>query len=218
MSTSEYPAYGASEIAHYLNTPVSTVRYWATGGNRYVPLIDAAQTSPLLFSFTNLVELHVLSAMRRKHLIAMPNVRNAIDYVRDELGVDRPLANRRFSTDGVSLFVNHYGQLINASRKGQVEIEELITDALVRVEWDSADNPVRLFPYTRSAQLASPQVVVIDPSISGGRAVIDGTRIAIEVIAERYKAGESIRDLAEDYDRTSEEIEEAIRCELPMAA
>ena len=61
-------------------------------------------------------------------------------------------------------------------------------------------------------------IIMIDPSVSGGRAVIKGTRIAIEVVAERYKAGESIRDLAEDYGRNSDEIEEAIRCELTIAA
>ena len=61
-------------------------------------------------------------------------------------------------------------------------------------------------------------IIMIDPSISGGRAVIKGTRIAIEVVAERYKSGESIRDLAEDYGRDSDEIEEAIRCELRIAA
>ncbi len=50
------------------------------------------------------------------------------------------------------------------------------------------------------------------------RAVIRGSRIAVEVVAERYKAGESIRDLAQDYGRDRDEIEEAIRCELKIAA
>jgi hypothetical protein len=38
--------------------------------------------------------------------------------------------------------------------------------------------------------------------------------IATDVIAQRYKAGESIAELADDYDRSQGEIEEAIRCEL----
>jgi hypothetical protein len=36
--------------------------------------------------------------------------------------------------------------------------------------------------------------------------------------AERYKAGGSIEELARDYERKEEEIEEAVRCELQAAA
>jgi uncharacterized protein (DUF433 family) len=41
--------------------------------------------------------------------------------------------------------------------------------------------------------------------------------IATAVIAERYKAGESVDELADDYGRKRLEIEEAIRCELHAA-
>ena len=47
--------------------------------------------------------------------------------------------------------------------------------------------------------------------------MIAGTGLATEVIAERYKAGESIEELARDYERKAEEIEEAVRCELQAA-
>ena len=61
-------------------------------------------------------------------------------------------------------------------------------------------------------------LVVIDPTLSAGRPVITGTGLATEVIAERYKAGETVAELAKDYDRKEAEIEEAIRCELKLAA
>ncbi len=171
-----------------------------------------------MLSFINLVELHVLSAVRRKHRISMPNLRRALEYVERELGLERPLASRRFQTDGVDLFVDHYGHLINASEQGQMAMKVVLGDALVRIEWDRTGRPMRLFPYTRNDTADTADIIMIDPLISGGRAVIKGTRIAIEVVAERYKAGESIRDLAEDYGRNSDEIEEAIRCELRIAA
>lgn len=52
----------------------------------------------------------------------------------------------------------------------------------------------------------------------GGRSVIAETGLATRIIAERYKLGESISDLAQDYERPSTEIEEAIRCELEAVA
>lgn len=218
MSARDLPSYSVPEAAHYLMLPASTVRYWAAGRDLYKPLIAPARESPLLLSFVNLVELHMLGAIRRKHTVSMPNVRSALDYVQGKLGVARPLANRRFQTDGVDLFVDHYGQLINASRRGQGAMKEVLGAALVRIEWDNTGFPIRLFPYTRSSRDDEPNLIVIDPAVSGGRAVIEGTRIAIEVVAERYKAGESIKSLADDYGREITEIEEAIRCELPVAA
>lgn len=214
----EMPAYSPAEAAHYLDIPVSTVRYWSVGRDQIQPLIEPAQHGPLILSFANLVELHVLSAIRRKHLISMPKVRKTLDYVQRELGLTRPLADQQFQTDGVNLFVDHYAHLINASEQGQMAMKEWIGAALVRVEWDTAGQPVRLFPYTRKEPADSAGLIMIDPSVSGGRAVIRGTRIAVEVIAERYKAGESISELAQDYGRAPDEIEEAIRCELKIAA
>jgi uncharacterized protein (DUF433 family) len=48
--------------------------------------------------------------------------------------------------------------------------------------------------------------------------VLAGTGIPTAIVAERYKAGESIDELAEDYGRSRKEIEEAIRCELWLEA
>ena len=51
-----------------------------------------------------------------------------------------------------------------------------------------------------------------------GERVLVGTGIPTAIVAERYKAGESIDELAEDYGRSRNEIEEAIRCELWLEA
>lgn len=212
------PGYSPGEVAHYIVVPVSTVRYWCLGREQYASLIKPAQPSPLLLSFINLVELHVLGAIRRKHRISMPNVRTALKFVEKKMDVSQPLANHRFQTDGVSLFVEHLGQLINASQQGQMGMRAILEDALIRIEWDDRDLPIRLFPYTRKATSKTSKLIVIDPEVCGGRAVIDQTRIAVEVVAERFKAGDSIQDLVSDYGCGPEAIQEAIRCELPIAA
>ena len=59
--------------------------------------------------------------------------------------------------------------------------------------------------------------MVIDPRIAFGRLTIAGTGIVTDILKERYKAGDSIEDLAEDYDCDRLSIEEAIRCELSAA-
>ena len=97
-------------------------------------------------------------------------------------------------------------------------MREIIKAALRRIDRDPNGIPIKLYPYTRQRAKDAPAMVVIDPALSAGRPVIAGTGLATQIIAERYKSGESIGDLAYDYERPNEEIEEAIRCELPAAA
>ena len=42
-------------------------------------------------------------------------------------------------------------------------------------------------------------LIVIDPEIVGGKSVIRGTRLAVEFILELLAAGESERDLLDNY-------------------
>ena len=120
--------------------------------------------------------------------------------------------------DGLDLFVEHYGKLVNISQNGRIAMREVMGAALKRIERDNLGIPIKLFPFTRSTIANAPAMIVIDPRLSGGRPVLTGTGLATEIIAERYKAGESVSELAEDYERGADEIEEAIRCELQSAA
>ena len=218
----EAPAYSISEAAHHLNIPVATVRYWSLGRKQYEPLVVLPEHPDHLLSFLNLVELHVLAAIRRRHRVSMPKVRAAIDYLkrntRSAEDKRHPLLSKTLETDGLDLFVEKFEKLINISRDGQFAIREVMASALKRIERDERGVPVRLYPFTRSSIEGAPAMIVIDPRLSAGRPVIAGTGLATEIIAERYKAGESIDELARDYERPSEEIEEALRCELQTAA
>ncbi|MXX28418.1 MAG: DUF433 domain-containing protein [Gammaproteobacteria bacterium] len=218
----ECPAYTVSEVAHYLTLPPATVRYWAVGRGGSAPLIDVPRRDPTLLSFLNLTELHVLTAIRRKHQVKMRSIRSAIEYLaRNAQGAKdkrHPLISRELETDGLDLFIERYGKLINISKSGQTAMRQIIAGALRRIDRDTSGVPIKLYPFTRNAVHETPSMVVIDPMVSAGRPVISGTGLVTQLIAERYKAGESINDLANDYERGTEEIEEAIRCELQAAA
>ncbi len=213
----EMPAYTVPEAAHYLGLPVSTVRYWSAGRDSYRALIAVAQKHPVILSFLNLVELHLLAALRRKHAVSMPSVRRAIGYLKKCYESPHPLLAKQMETDGLDIFISNYGQLINITQDGQTAMRQVMEAALHRIERDNNHIPIKLYPFTRAQIENAPSVIMIDPAISGGRPVIVGTGLATEIIAERYKAGESISELTHDYGRTEAEIEEAIRCELQAA-
>ena len=220
------PAYSLAEAAHYLRMPEETLRSWVAGrlypvagqSKRSRPLIHLDDPRRQYLSFINLVEAHVLAAVRRRYGVKLPKVRKALDYLRLQFRIERPLIDQTFQTNGLDLFVERYGELINVSREGQRAMKEIIGVYLKRIERDAKGLPTRLFPFTRETQAeaspaSDPRVVVMNPGVSFGRPVIAGTGIPVSSVYERYKAGDSVADLAQDFRVEICAIEEAIRCE-----
>ncbi len=222
----DIPIYSFPEAAHYLRLPYSTLRSWVVGRDypvragtaRFEPVIRLSDPTAPALSFTNLVEAHVLRGARRDHGIAIRKVRAAVAYVRQRMGVDRPLAHVQFETDGVDLFVEKMGRLVNASDSQQQTLLEEMRGHLRRIERDAEGGLARLFLFTRGRGLDQPRVVVADPRVQFGRPVLAGTGVPTTILLGRYLAGESMDELAADYQCDRLMIEEAIRCEHRQAA
>src|SRR5262245_48080152 len=225
----EMPAYSIIEAAHYLRLPPSTLRDWVKGRpyptameRRFsAPLLSLPPRSPrepLALSFFNLVEAHVLGALRREHIVSMWKVRESLTFLEKHFPSPHPLAEQQFETNGIDLFIETYGQLINVNQDGQLAMRDLLRMYLSRLERDAAGVPVKLYLFTRPPSVDAPRVIAVDPYVAFGRPVVMGTGITTAILAERYKAGEFIEDLVYDYDLSSQAIQEAIRCELALQA
>lgn len=221
------PAYPAREAAYILNLPLATVKAWSFGQTRrddgrvrFKAVIRAADERNKLLSFANLCELHVLAVTRRVHGVSLPKVRSSVEYLRSRLNVDRPLIDRQFKTNGIDLFVEHASKLLNVSRQGQEALRGEFELALARIERDNQGNPIKLFPYSRTSDRTAmqPKSVVIDPRLSFGRPVLTESAVPTEVIYDRFLAGDSLEDMALDYNVDEKEIEEALRFEQRRAA
>ncbi|HJT81452.1 MAG TPA: hypothetical protein VJ719_09670, partial [Chthoniobacterales bacterium] len=142
----ELPAYGITEAAHYLRIPLATLRSWVhgrfypteTGKKHFAPIIALPTSKFPALSFVNLVEAHVLDAIRREHNIPFPKVRSAVAYMRRHFGSEHPLAEQKFETDGVNLFVSRFERFVSVSEEGQLAMRELIKAHLRRIEHDEA--------------------------------------------------------------------------------
>ena len=60
---------------------------------------------------------------------------------------------------------------------------------------------------------SSARILLIDPRLSFGRPVVASKGIATAAIAARYSAGETVEELARDYDLKDAEVAEAISFE-----
>lgn len=105
---------------------------------------------------------------------------------------------------------------------GSLEEEDLrllrktFTLRLERVETREG-MPVRLYPFSRDPAERSPRKIVLDPRLRFGKPTLAEHGVPTDSLFERYLAGDSIRELAEDYGLPTAEVEEAIRYEsLPL--
>lgn len=220
------PAYPLSEAARLVGVPLSTASAW-TRGREYPaggrprkaqPVIETDDSEGRYLSFRNLVELHVLAAIRRQYGVSLQNTRKAVEFMRRRLRTEHPLASQRMLTDGRDLLVRHGSDLLNVSRGGQVEME-IVQSFLDRIEFGRSGALLRLFPFTTTEIENDPRAVVIDPRVQFGRPCLRDTGIPTEVIADRFLAGETIESIAADYEVEPRRVEEAIRYErLPRAA
>jgi len=201
------PNYSITEAASYLGIPAATLRFWVKGRGDLPGIIVPADKKSGGLSFFNLVEAHVLTSLRRHHGVTFQRIRRATEYTAQSLGVDRPLLNQNFETDGLDIFVRELGRLINVSRHGQLAIRDVMNHYLRRVERDAHGVPIKLRPMFSGG-------VIIDPGISFGRPVLIGTGIPIEEIADRFRGGDPIENIAEDLGVSLDAAEEAVRCQL----
>ena len=214
----DQPAYGPAEAARYLRLPSATLRTWLVGRDypkagsqaTFHPLIQPALRQPLQLSFYNLVEAHVLRALRTEHGVKLTELRAAIEFAQAKLHLPRLLLSPELRTHAGQVFLDRFFELINLSASGQLAMRRMFEDHLLRVEWDEWQFPVRLYPYLGAAHAAADRPIAIDPRVAFGRPVVQRAGISTAAITDRIDAGESVQALADDYELSPVEIEQAV--------
>lgn len=211
-------AYPLAEAARYLKVAPATLRSWvvgraypkAGGEGQFRPLVHPPVQRPPTLSFWNLIESHVLRSLRTEHGVSMDALRKALQYAQREMGIERLLLRRDLCTEGGRVLLERYGSLIVLSTSGQLAMQRVFEEHLKRVDWDEARFPVRLYPFPSAGTSAIHRPIAIDPQIAFGRPVLATRGISTSIITDRIDAGETVEDLATDYDLSPQEIEEAI--------
>lgn len=93
------------------------------------------------------------------------------------------------------------------------DAKRLLLEYYNRIDFDPDGNPLRLYPFAQSDIRGASKDIVIDPAIRSGQPTIAGFGLPTEMIFDRHQAGDSIKQLADDYDLPESKIEESIRYE-----
>jgi uncharacterized protein (DUF433 family) len=225
------PLYSLAEAARYLDVPYSTFASWRKGyvgngvGRRkaYAPVLPGRQDSSWpSVPFVTLAEGMVLAAIRRTG-VPMQRIRPALLALQDEIGVEHALASERLYSDGAEVLFDLADRSRQAGtakakdlvvlRNGQRVFTDVVSDYLQRIEYGS-DGYARLLhlPGYRRSQ------VIVDPTRSFGQPVFSHGAAKVSDVMDRFQAGDSLTDLAEDFGVPIEDLEDALRVASRRAA
>jgi len=215
------PAYSLAEAARYLGSHPSTLRAWfrgrpyrAKGENRYAKaVLSPAQSAGEPLSFLDVVEAHVLLAIRKGYRIPLRRFRVAMEHLREIGGDLHFLAHREFCHDDRDLFLKPEEMLISLSERGQVVDRQIVAGGLKQLVYGSDGYADQFYP--RLGQQLQ-KVIVLDARVNSGKPCLARLGVGTQVIAGRFAAGERIVDLAQAYGATRDEIEEALRWDEAM--
>jgi uncharacterized protein (DUF433 family) len=150
--------------------------------------------------------------LTRSFNVPLPKVREALRRV----GGERPLLTQVFHSDGGRLFIETAtGELDDITHHGQLAIRKVVETRLRRVELDKDDLPARLYPWWNDP--AEAKVISLDPRRAFGKPTVVGSGVKIDVLVDRYLAGEDPKALSKDYKLSESNVNGVIRWSLGVA-
>ena len=160
----------------------------------------------------------MLSALRRAR-VPLQRIRPAIDRLEAEIGLEHVLASRRLYTDGVEVLYDYTvgdngGQPdLVVVRTQQKQFSKLVKDYLKRITYagDGWASAITLPVYQRTE-------VFVDPAIGFGQPLVRHGGARVEDLIDRFQAGDTVLELAEDFGVPPEEVEDVIRVATRVAA
>lgn len=210
------PAYPLAEAARILGTNPSTLRSWFHGRNyatkggrrRSAPVMQATQEAGAPLSFIDLIEAHMLLAIRKGYGIPLKRLRDAMEYLREKGDDLLFLAHENFKHDRQHLYIQEDKHLLSLSERGQHVNRHVIADGLKQIVHGEDGYADKFFPLLKGQ---GQNTIMLSPLVGFGRPVLARRGVSVQAIAQRFDAGEHLADLATDYGVTMDEIEDAIR-------
>jgi uncharacterized protein (DUF433 family) len=209
------------ESAHYLGLPYSTLHTWARPANGQEPLVTsfAPHRREARVPFIGFAEAYVLSAFRKAH-VPMQRIRPAVEALAAEIGIEHALASERLYTDGAEVLYDFAANRddedlleLTVVRTGQTQFSELVKDYLKRITYgnDGWASQLRLPTYQRAE-------VVVNPRRGFGLPLVVHGGARVEDLVDRFVAGDSLSDIADDFGVPEPEVEDVIRVAASAAA
>jgi uncharacterized protein (DUF433 family) len=226
----ETPLYTTVEAARFVAVPTSTLATWAKGYVRRPPKRQAVEGAPIVTSlaaergypsipFVGLAEAMVLAAFRRAG-VSLQHIRKAVAIISEEIGLEHALASQRLYSDGAVILYDYAEAQQDAQLGGLTEVvsrqrvfSPVIEEYLKRIEYARDGWAARL-----TSPATDRPLLVADPDRSFGQPIFIHGAVRVEDVLDRWRAGEPLVEVAEDFGVPTEDIEDILRVSIPTDA
>jgi uncharacterized protein (DUF433 family) len=215
----ELPRYSYRDAARATGVAPTTIGAWFRGQHWYSdtstgffkPVLQRPDADDPRLSFNNLLEVHVLRALRKVHDVKLDTVRQAITVAEKEYDVPRLLISNKLHTGGGELFLRTISELVHLTRSHQMVLRDLFAQYLERITVEGAHADLKPFyPFPNNPALGTQKLILVSPFVSFGAAVISRIGVTTATIARRAEAGEEKASIVEDYGLQEAEFDEAV--------
>ncbi len=207
------PLYKQGEAAELLRMPQSTFNHWASGyttasGNRKPAFVTVSRPGRgYTVPFIGLAEAWIVRAFTKAG-VPTARIRPALEQIRTQIGIEHALASDRLKTDGAEILWDlrqndkaFDDNRLVVVRNGQATFGEIVREHLRHVDYrDGFIGQLRI-PRADGADLT------VDPQINFGQPTLTEFGIRVDDILARIAAGETMDDVAADYDVPHETVE-----------
>lgn len=222
------PLYTVAEAARFLGVPPTSFGNWARGyratfrrrepvvGRPIVTSVGAERHHPSI-PFIGLAEGLVVLALRHAG-VSLQQIRKAVAVLEREVQLEHVLASQRLWTDGASVLYDY------AEHEGDEEIlahvvtqQRVLADVVRRYLWRIDYGPDG-WPEALTSPATSRPVVIADPARSFGQPIFIRGGVRVEDVVDRWRAGDPLSEVAEDFGVPREDVEDILRVALPAVA
>ena len=214
------------EATKLTGVPYQSIRRWLFGytwkrdgkAHRLPPVWDGQIPridDTIGLGFLDLMEIRFVRAFREKG-VSLKIIRETAVKACDLFEQSHPFTRTRFLTDGRWIFAEiaeRAGEKLINLAKSQYTFHQVIRPSLYQsIEFSQDDEALRWYPMWPRKQ------IIVDPSRSFGRPIIDRVGVPTDILAEAAKVEESYKDVARWYDVPVRAVRDAVKFEQELAA
>jgi uncharacterized protein (DUF433 family) len=215
----EVPTYTIPEAATFLAMSSATLYSWYASEH---PILRASgylkigqssvNTYIALLSFRDLEEAYKIHLLRFRHRKSLQYLRVAMSDARRKTESEHPLLTHEIDVmQRLALIIPGRGKRARrAITLGDSSVPDYIPEVVKT--WGVRISKTRdeMFPWRYAAEDDVSTPVAMNPDVMSGRLVLTGTRIPVNILWGRSRAGEDIKKIADDYRIDERQVRQAL--------
>jgi uncharacterized protein (DUF433 family) len=214
-----FPMFTINEAAKYLGLSYSTLRSWVRPDvGRPLVYSVGREGHYASIPFVGFAEAFVLAAAKRAGM-KPHRIRQGVEAVRRDIGLDYALASKRLYIDKAEVLVAYAAEDeaddedLTVARNRQLQLRETVRNQLELITYGSDDVAATIrLPIFKKAE------VIVDPLEAFGQPIVERTGTRVRDVLALFFADEDMEDIAYDFDLERVEVEDIIRAQTKPPA